>query len=448
MGLRFLPRLRPSLSGAAIVVATTAAALAACSGGSSNEGADAGAEAASKDAGHRDASTRDARVDATHADAPFDVNADALSDAGACVLGSYGEPVDLRCTGLYSDWSIKTVSADVKEFVPGLQLWSDGAEKTRWIYLPPGQQIDTSDMDEWTFPVGTKLWKEFRLPIGSSTTTTRLETRLIWKTAADTWYRTTYRWSPDGETSATELTQGELDANGDGYEIPTQHMCSTCHEGRLDGVLGFEAVGLSAPGASLVTMATLESDGLLSAPPTAPLTIPGDAVESAALGWIHVNCGTACHNRGSGGAYKTGFFTRLDVSTLATVETTDTYTTGWNVPTVAYQIPDASTTYRFHACDLGESAAYYRSSLRDGVDGGGTQMPPIDTHRVDEGGIAEIAAWINEDCDAQTEAGATDSPTGTETPDSSIDAETTDAPTDAGTQGSSTDASATDSPTG
>ena len=37
----------------------------------------------------------------------------------------------------------------------------DRAAKRRWIQLPEGATIDTSDMDYWQFPVGTKLWKEF-----------------------------------------------------------------------------------------------------------------------------------------------------------------------------------------------------------------------------------------------------------------------------------------------
>jgi hypothetical protein len=391
-----------SLCVASTLVASSASAIVACSGGSAHEAADAGKEGASSSDGGRSDSTPPDASGADHRVAPPDAIAD-----GGCALGAYGEAVELQCAGLYSDWPTKTVSPENKAFVPGLQLWSDGAEKNRWVYLPPGQKIDTSNMDEWMFPVGTKLWKEFRLPIGAATTLTRIETRLLWKKAVGTWYRTTYRWSADGETSAKELTSGELDANGNGYEVPAQIECNTCHNGRADGVLGFEALGLSLPSASLVTIATLESDDLLTAPPTSALTVPGDAVQAAALGWLHVNCGTACHNRGSGDALGSGFFTRLDVATLGSVEATDTYTTGWNVQTKAYEIPDASTSYRLHSCDPGGSASYYRTSRRDGVDGTpyGTQMPKIDTHKVDEAGVAELGAWIDESCDG---GGATD----------------------------------------
>ena len=54
------------------------------------------------------------------------------------------------------------VSPGVYRFTPAFELWSDGATKRRWIYLPPGSRIDTRDPDAWRFPTGTKLWKEFR----------------------------------------------------------------------------------------------------------------------------------------------------------------------------------------------------------------------------------------------------------------------------------------------
>jgi hypothetical protein len=358
-----------------------ACAVAACSGGSGENGSD-----------YANA-VKQSSPDKGQPPPPSSITED-------CEFGPDGEALELRCAGLYSDWSTKTLSSNLMEFVPGLQAWSDGAQKTRWIFLPPGQKIDTSDMDEWTFPVGTKLYKEFRLPVGNDPAMIRIETRLLWKKVPGSWYRTTYRWSADGETSAHELTGGETDADGNGYQIPSQSACNTCHDGRRDGVLGFEAVGLSAPGASLVTMATLVQDGLVTNAPAAPLAIPGDEVQRAALGFLHVNCGTACHNRGSGEAGSTHFYMRLDAASLASVDGTDTYGTGWNVRTALFQIPNVTETYRLRACDVGASAAYYRADHRDGVDGtpDGTQMPPIATHKVDPQGVTEILAWINEGC--------------------------------------------------
>ena len=220
-----------------------------------------------------------------------------------CALGPGGEPTELRCTGLYADWKTKTLAPGVRQYDPGLHLWSDGASKTRWIYLPPGTKIDTSNMDQWSFPNGTKVWKEFVV------NGVRLETRLIWKRPTGSWYLTTYRWSAD-ESRTDELTAGETGADAGSYEIPTQNNCFDCHSGRRDVVLGFEAVALSSPGASGITMATLKSDNLLTDPPAAPLVIPGDAKAVAALGYLHMNCGTSCHNRdNSNDAVSSGLFT-------------------------------------------------------------------------------------------------------------------------------------------
>jgi hypothetical protein len=418
--------LRAAISVVCVLSAASAAPL-ACSSSSGSGGDDAGgaSEGSTFEAGANDStspgegSTPDARGDAADASAG-DGDASKPGDAGisdadaadvlvvdGCVIGSSGEPVDLSCAHLYSDWATKAVYGDVKPYDPGLHLWSDGAGKSRWIHLPAGQTIDTTNMDEWTFPVGTQVWKEFTLPIGPGGAATRIETRLLWKQAASSWYRTTYRWSADGTTSATELTTGELDAGGLGYEVPTQSECDVCHNGRLDGVLGFEAVSLSSPVAAGLNMQALVAQHLLTAPPKTPIVVPGNTIESAALGFLHSNCGTSCHNRGNGAAFYSSFFMRLDVATLLSVQSTDTYATGWNQPSLNFQILDASATYRLHACDLPESCAYYRASRREGLNGTppGIQMPTIDSHKVDDVDMAALAAWINEGC---ADAGARD----------------------------------------
>jgi hypothetical protein len=421
---------RGSLAALFLTVPVGGATLAACSGSSSGGGGgDASADAPlqadcssagtscsgtdtgapGKDASGKDGSSSDAgsTADATDA-AQGDVDAtapdahDAASlfpSGGDCGVGPTGEPTELRCTGLYSDWDAKTVAQGNTTYDPGLHLWSDGADKTRWISLPPGTKIDTTDMDEWTFPVGTRIWKEFRLPLGDAGTETRIETRLLWKLSTTQWYRTTYRWSADGESSTVEEIDGELDAGGTGYEVPSVAECNDCHDGRLDGVLGFEAVALSSAGATPVTMQTLAADGLITAVPSSPIVIPGDAVESAALAYLHTNCGIACHNP-NGAASFTQFYMRLDVGTLTSVQTTNAYTTGWGVMTTNFTIPGEPASYRIHACDLAESCAYYRPDHRDGLNGTqpGTQMPPIDTHVIDSTGVAAIAAWITQGC--------------------------------------------------
>jgi hypothetical protein len=305
-------------------------------------------------------------------------------DAGISCSTDAGHPTELACTGLYASWPARTIAPEARAYAPGLALWSDGAEKRRYIALPHGSKIDTSAMDEWAFPVGTKIWKEFRLggrPV---------ETRFLWKRAPGDWFRTTYAWSADG-SSAAELTTGAQGVAGTSYEIPSQEACTTCHQGRVDGVLGFEAVSLAAPGATGLNMAALVSEGRLTSAPAAPLTVPGDAAAAAALGWLHANCGTACHNRSPAAlAGSTGLFMRLEVAQLAAVQTTDTWLTAVGQPSGFQPASDAGLL-RIAPGDPSHSAVYFRDSSRDDQ-GQGLQMPPIDTHVAPD--VSAERAWI------------------------------------------------------
>jgi hypothetical protein len=351
--------------------------------------ADDGAGESARDAGAITDATLDASraMDGSGDDATDDGPADASDGAptGIDCTTDAGHPVQLGCTGLYADWPSRTIGPRVRAYAPGLVLWSDGADKSRYVELPPGTQIDTSNMDEWTFPVGTRLWKEFRLN-GAP-----VETRFLWKQAPGTWFRTTYAWSSDG-SSATELTAGEPNAVGT-YEIPAQTACTTCHQGRIDGVLGFEAVSLAAPGASGLTLPELVAEGLLTNPPSAMPVVPGNATQSAALGWLHANCGTACHNRSPQSlAGATGLFMRLEVATLGSVQSTDTWTTAVGQPS-NFQPTPTSNLLLIAPGNPSNSAIYFRDSYRD-TQGEGFQMPPIDTHVVPAAGVALVQAWI------------------------------------------------------
>src|SRR5262245_31431150 len=58
-------------------------------------------------------------------------------------------------TGLFEDIAADRVGRDVLAYTPAFELWVGGASKRRWLRLPPGTRIDTSDLDAWQFPVGT-----------------------------------------------------------------------------------------------------------------------------------------------------------------------------------------------------------------------------------------------------------------------------------------------------
>jgi hypothetical protein len=301
-------------------------------------------------------------------------------------------PSTLASTGLYSDWPSRTVDPALLAYAPGLTIWSDGAEKRRWLALPLGTRITTSDMDRWSFPGGTKVWQEFRVMNPSAGAYELAETRFLCKQRNGTWFETTYAWSLDG-SAANELTTGETRWNGTTYEILEQRRCVECHNGASDGVLGFEAVSLAASGTS-PTLAELEARNIFTANPDPnALAIPGGPVDIAALGWLHANCGTSCHNQTGVAplAGSTGLWTRLTIATMQSVQSTDAYSTSAGVPS-SYQ--PASATYRYSRIAPGDSA---RSvvAIRTASRVTGVQMPPIDTHVVSAGGVPALDAWID-----------------------------------------------------
>ncbi len=311
----------------------------------------------------------------------------AAALATDCASQASDHATSLQCTGLYADFARGTLADGVFEFAPSESLWSDGAGKRRFIYVPPNTKIDTSDMNAWVFPVGTKLWKEFSVD-GS-----KVETRHLEKRADGSWFRTTYVWSDD-QSAAVEVTTGVPNLRGTGFDVPPQTECSLCHDGAADGVLGFEAIGLSGSNATGLTMAELVRRGLLTAPPSSPPVIPGAPLDVAALGWLHANCGNSCHNATPKAlASGTGLRMRLRVEALDSVQDTDTFRTAVGVPSGFQPAPDAGFD-RITPGDPAHSAIPLRAGTRASTGPAGWKMPPIATNVPDVPDVDVLNAWI------------------------------------------------------
>lgn len=320
-----------------------------------------------------------------------------IVDAGPCPETT-DEPTDLRCTGLYSDWASKTVDPNNKPYAPGVILWSDGADKQRWIYLPPGTKIDTTDMDQWSFPVGTKVWKEF------SFSGKKIETRFFEKVGVATidggvgdWIWGTYQWSDD-QSTALEVKGGVNDAGPNNYYIPSHGDCNSCHNGgKHDRLLGVEAIGLGITGATGETLAQLATENrLTSVVDGGTITLPDDGKGSpAALGYLHMNCGVTCHNDNPNALCSTsGLFMRLSATAVLAgqaVNATPTYTTAVNQPPVIYATEFADAGW--HRITSGD-VAHSEIPTLDSRRGTGDQMPPLATHVVDEAGVGLVETWI------------------------------------------------------
>lgn len=298
-------------------------------------------------------------------------------------------PSTLRETGLYADFDSGVFAPGVREFRPVAELWSDGAAKRRWMYLPPGSQIDTSDMDYWRYPVGTKLWKEFRRD------GVRVETRMLYKIRAGqgvgSWFMRAYVWNAE-QTEAVERRGGQDNVLGTDHDVPSELECLQCHGNVPDVALGFSAVAIDYANEG-VTLDALVAEGALSHPPAGPgpvyFPVPGAPVDRNALLYLHINC-SGCHNPtseifNSGDAIQN---LRLNVNSLGSVEQTPAFATS---VCQATQKDIAGADQIITPGDPDASAMFLRMNLR-GVE---EQMPKIGTELVDPVGIDAVRVWIN-----------------------------------------------------
>jgi hypothetical protein len=337
------------------------------------------------------------------------------------------EPTDyamLSDTGLFADIATRQLAAGVTEFSPNFALWSDGAEKTRWIRLPPGLQINTgrpgtsASIDGWVFPIGTQFWKQFRVPgAGGRLIETRLiEIRPVGAGNLDftgqgfSVWAGSFIWDVGGTDATLNLAgQQNVAANptaGTTFDVPSQGGCWECHQGRAGFVLGFTALQLArAPQSQTdVTLAGLNSAGLLSTAPVgvdlANIGMPGaNATERGALSFLHSNCGH-CHNP-QGRAWPI-----VDMVLLVSVSesqlpaaSTALYGSTVGVP-VSPSWPGGTPgniSFRIAAGNATNSGIPFRDSNR----GNGYQMPPYQGMsnpqytKVVPPAVTNLAAWIN-----------------------------------------------------
>ncbi len=259
----------------------------------------------------------------------------------------------------------------VHAYEPRAVLYADGATKRRWVRLPAGAKIDSSDPDVWRFPVGTSFWKEFSID-GAP-----VETRLLLKTGArdDEWAAMAYVWR-DGQAIAAP-DGAELP----GHTVPSSAQCFGCHGGRPSRVLGFSAVQLPARGEEgSWGVEELVKDDRLSAPPTHAFELQGSDAARAALEYLHANC-SHCHNNerpeGEGPRCydpQHSFSFLLHAGDRA-VEATDTYQTA-----VGDKIRGGDP----------EGSSAMKHFLRESD----PPMPPLGTSSVDRDGEALLRAWI------------------------------------------------------
>lgn len=338
-----------------------------------------------------------------------------------CDLNYQELPKKLSETCFFEDIKTKTIDSRLEFFTPNFPLWSDGAEKKRYIYLPPKTQIRTEAPNDWSFPVGTIFWKEF------SKDGKRLEVRLLKRisdNADQNWIFGTYEWN-ESETEGHFIEWEKQNVRGTTHDIPSRSQCYACHgiekfvPPKFDAfrdmsVLGFNALDLSSyspatkdcaqfkhalpqkPGLDLKELIESKRITQVHEWNTKAPVLPGTPLVQETLSYLHNNCGS-CHRSGlenqfAGSAIFTGLSMRGDVKATSPQET-PAYLGLVGVKTNFYRAIEnmkEPKVFRVVPGSLEKSVVWHRfNSL-----GFGERMPAEGSKTIDPYGKCLIKKWI------------------------------------------------------
>ncbi|MGB5626060.1 MAG: PQQ-dependent sugar dehydrogenase, partial [Woeseiaceae bacterium] len=187
-------------------------------------------------------------------------------------------------------------------------FWSDGADKSRFLGLPNGTTITIDGQDDWRFPVGTVIVKNFRV------TGNLIETRHLMRHPDGVWAGYTYEWNAL-QTEATRVIGGKtVNIAGQDWIFPSEAQCDQCHTSAASFALGPETAQLNkdfiypSTGRTDNQLETLDhvmmfSSPLAGTPDTLPaLADPMDTdadLNDRARAYLHTNCAN-CHRPGGG----------------------------------------------------------------------------------------------------------------------------------------------------
>ncbi len=160
-------------------------------------------------------------------------------------------PATLSGTGLFQDLATLSATPGVVTFTVASPLWSDGADKRRWVALPGEARIGFAPTGEFAWPAGTVMVKHFDLVTDrrQPTVARRLETRVfVVDPPGGASYGVTYRWRSD-HTDADLVPEAGADeviatvdeggtAGSQTWSYPSWNGCMQCHTANAGFVLG------------------------------------------------------------------------------------------------------------------------------------------------------------------------------------------------------------------
>jgi uncharacterized repeat protein (TIGR03806 family) len=330
-------------------------------------------------------------------------------------------PETLSAYRFFRDIAAREPNAGVTPYDLNTPLWSDGALKFRYVFVPPGQSARYNSARVFEFPVGTVLIKTFAFAADMRQPRENvrlLETRLLIR-RADGWIALPYVWNEE-QTEARLSPIGAvvpvsfIDADGEAlaldWDVPNRNQCKGCHDRNGDiSPIGPSARNLNRAGDD-VSFSPWDNQGNNSIPRSDPIStnqldawvhegllagapnvrdaprVPdafdpaSGTVHDRARAYLDVNC-AHCHNP-EGPAHTSG----LDLSW------SQTNPAQWGVykRPVAAGRASAGFAFSIEPSHPERSILVHRMASNDP----GVMMPELGRQLVDERAVALMREWI------------------------------------------------------
>ncbi|MEO0500341.1 MAG: SO2930 family diheme c-type cytochrome [Pseudomonadota bacterium] len=224
------------------------------------------------------------------------------------VLTAERPPMHFADFGFFLDTGATRPAPRVTGYGLNSALFSDHADKARYIYVPPGDTLRYDGEGLLQFPVGSAMVKHFGFT-RTDGSLDLIESRVLVKTAAG-WAAYPYVWNADDSDAVLKRAGARLKVAGhdaDGaplaldWRVPNVNQCKGCHAvaGELMPI-GPKARNLNGSFAGENNLARLTRLGLLTGVPQNVPAMPdwhdeAASIDARARAYLDVNCGH-CHN--------------------------------------------------------------------------------------------------------------------------------------------------------
>jgi uncharacterized repeat protein (TIGR03806 family) len=300
-----------------------------------------------------------------------------------------GYPAHLSDYGFFTDLAKRTPAGRVSGYDLETPLFSDYAEKERYLYLPAGAKAGYQPDKPLDLPVGAALIKTFGYQQQGAFKP--LETRLLLH-RANGWVAIPYVWNAAGtdadlKRAGTRIPVTFTDPSGEtreiSYAVPNQNQCKDCHAlgGKITPI-GVKARYLNHAGQLEKLLAAEMLDRLPEdAPRVARWSDAKAPLEDRARAYLEINC-AHCHNP-AGAASNSGLF--LDW------KQPDANARGILKRPVAAGRGSGGREFAIQPGNADASILIYRMESTDP----GIAMPELGRATVHKEGVAMLRQWID-----------------------------------------------------